>query len=166
MKVQDIIGRLGLQPHPEGGYFKEIYRADESVVADNLPDRYSGARSMSTSIFYLLTADTFSTMHRVKSDEMFHFYLGDPVEQLHLRQDGSSQVIHLGQNLMGDERLQSLVRRGVWQGARLIDGGKYALLGATVAPGFDFADYEEGTKEALCSQYPDMTAMICKLTRR
>ena len=166
MKVQDIIGRLALTPHPEGGFFREVYRAGESIAADHLPPRYSGKRAASTSIFYLLTKETFSTMHRVQSDEIFHFYLGDPVEQLLLHENGTSEVVRLGQNFMDGERLQSLVPHGVWQGATLLGSGEFALLGATVAPGFDFADYEEGTRAELSRQYPLVTEMICKLTRR
>ncbi|HEY7676597.1 MAG TPA: cupin domain-containing protein, partial [Candidatus Methylomirabilis sp.] len=133
---------LGLRPHPaEGGFFVETYRAGEGVPAEALPARYGGARAFSTAIYYLLTPDTFSAMHRLASDEVFHFYLGDPVEMLHLFPDGSGRAVTLGPDLLAGMRPQVVVPRGVWQGSRLAPGGRLALLGTTVAPGFDLADY-------------------------
>ncbi len=107
-----------------------------------LPSRYGGARAAGTAIYYLLTPDTFSAMHRLASDEIFHFYLGDPVEMLHLHPDGTHQVLVIGPDLEAGQRPQVIVPRHTWQGARLIPGGRYALLGTTVAPAFDYTDYE------------------------
>lgn len=166
LSVEELIESLKLQPHPEGGFYREIYRADEAVDAVALPSRYGAARCSSTSIYYLLTADTFSTMHTVKSDEMLHFYMGDPVEQLRLFPDGRSEVVILGQNIRSGQHIQSLAPRAVWQGSRLVPGGKYALLGCTVAPGFDFADYEEGECTPLTKAFPQHASLIYALTRR
>ncbi len=164
--ANEIIRLLGLIPHPEGGFFKEIYRSQESISRDALPERYNGQRAICTSIFYLLTPNTFSTMHKVRSDELFHFYLGDRVEQLRLYQNGSSEIVYLGQDIAAGDQIQSAVPAGVWQGARLAPGSKFALLGATVAPGFDFDDYEEGTRKELSQAFPEVAGLIECLTRR
>jgi predicted cupin superfamily sugar epimerase len=161
-----VISALRLQPHPrEGGYFVETYRSQEELPSGALPTRYPGPRSVSTAIYYLLTPETFSEMHRLRSDEVFHFYLGSPVEMLHLWPDGSGQVVTLGTDLAADMRPQVVVPRGVWQGARLRPGGDFALLGTTVAPGFDYADYEAGDRDVLVKAYPAFRESIEALTR-
>ena len=165
MNADELIRLLKLKPHPEGGYFAETYRAAEALAAAALPPRYHGARALSTAIYYLLTDDSFSAMHRLKSDEVFHFYLGDPVEMLLLPPSGSGQVTSLGNDLSRGALPQLVVPAGVWQGARLKPGGRFALLGCTVAPGFDFADFEVGPREALTRLYPDFADLISRLTR-
>jgi uncharacterized protein len=120
---------------------------------------------MATAIYYLLTPDNFSTLHRLRGDEIFHFYLGDPVEMLELRADGVGGTVILGQDIEAGEQLQHVVPAGVWQGARLIAGGKFALLGTTVSPGFDYADYETGRREELTAQYAGFRDKIEALTR-
>jgi uncharacterized protein len=162
----EIIARLGLQPLPaEGGYFVETYRSSERLLAGLLPHRSHGERSLSTAIYYLLTPDTFSAMHRLPGDELYHFYLGDPVEMLQLREDGLGEKIVLGTDLESGMRPQVLVRGGVWQGSRLVPGGRLALLGTTMAPGFEFADYTPGQREVLLQQYPVFDSLIRALTR-
>jgi predicted cupin superfamily sugar epimerase len=164
--VEQIKRLLKLEPHPEeGGYFIETYRSDESVPADALPDRYGADRACGSAIYYLLTPETFSAMHRLRSDEVFHFYLGDPVEMLHLWPDGSGQVITMGPDVLGGMRLQVIVPRGVWQGTRLLPGGRFALLGTTVAPAFEYADYEPGEREVLVEAYPEFREWVIALTR-
>ena len=166
LSAEEIIRRLNLKPLPmEGGYFRETYRSDETISRSVLPLRFGGDRSFSTAIYYLLTADTFSALHRVPSDELFHFYLGDPVDMLQLHPDGSSAVIMLGHDLAGERQLQVVVPQLVWQGSFLREGGRWALLGTTVAPGFDFEDFEEGEREQLIRQYPDRAKLIAQLTR-
>lgn len=161
MDAASIISLLGLEPHPEeGGWFGEIYRAPEAIAAAGLPDRYGDARTTGTAIYYLLTPDTFSAMHRLKSDEIFHFYLGDPVEQVLLFPDGASEIHMIGPDLASGARPVSIVPQGVWQGARLAAGGRFALLGCTVSPGFEYADYEHGDGAALAGQYPAQAEMI------
>jgi uncharacterized protein len=161
LDAEYLIGALGLSPHLEGGYFAETYRSDERT---KVGDRYSAPRSLSTAIYYLLAPKTCSRMHRLKSDEIYHFYLGDPVTMVNLHPDGSSDLVMLGQEILNGQRLQHTVPRGVWQGARLADGGDFALLGTTVAPGFDYADYESGARNDLIEDYPDMRDMIVRLT--
>jgi predicted cupin superfamily sugar epimerase len=145
-----VIETLGLRPHPsEGGYFIETYRCNDFLDVPGL-----GRRSVSTAIYYLLTPDTCSAMHRLASDEVFHFYLGDPVEMLLLRPDGGHETVILGNDIASGHKPQFVVPRGVWQGSRLLPGGEFALLGTTVAPGFDFADYEHGNRSDLVARYP------------
>jgi len=163
--IDEIKTMLALQPHPEGGYFAETYRAGESIPSTTLPSRYSSARSHGTAIYYLLTPDTCSTLHRLKSDEIFHFYLGDPVEMLQLHPDGTGERLTLGTELLQGMQPQVLVPQGVWQGARLIPGGDFALLGCTVAPGFSYEDFEVGGRENLLAAYPEFKTLIRALTR-
>ncbi|MCW5773167.1 MAG: cupin domain-containing protein [Rhodospirillaceae bacterium] len=161
--VAALIDRLGLAPHPrEGGYFRETYRADETAAPGAA--RYAGPRAASTAIYYLLTPSTVSALHRLASDEVFHFYAGDPVEQLRLHPDGRGEVVAIGNDLAQGLWPQTMVPRGVWQGARLARGGRFALLGCTVAPGFDYADYEGGQRAALAAAYPQFRGLIEALT--
>jgi len=150
----------------EGGYFAETYRSPETIAPECLPGPPRGARSLLTCIYYLLEPDTFSELHRLASDEIFHFYLGDPVEMLQLWPDGSSRQMLLGTDLEAGMAPQLVVPRGVWQGTRLVRGGRCALLGCTVSPGFEYDDYEAGSQVELCRQYPTQAEMIAALTRR
>jgi len=166
LTVEALRALLGLTPHPvEGGYFVETYRSAELLPGAALPSRYAGARALGTAIYYLLTPETFSAMHRLASDEIFHFYVGDPVEMLQLWPDGSHRVVVIGPDLEAGERPQVIVPRGIWQGARLRPGGRLALLGTTVAPGFDYADYETGRRADLLASHPGAQALITALTR-
>ena len=165
MNVEEIIRLLDLKPLPEeGGYYKETYRSDEMIPHESLPGRYIGAKSFSTAIYYLLTPEICSSIHRVPSEEIFHFYFGDPVTMLQLFPDGASEVVTIGADLALGQRPQVIVPRGVWQGACLDEGGQFALMGTTVAPGFDFSDYENGLRAPLLDKYPDRKEMIIKLT--
>ena len=123
-----------------------------------------GVRAQGTAIYYLLEAGSFSEMHVLASDEIFHFYLGDPVEMLQLYPDGRSAVFTLGPDLAAGQHVQLVVPAGVWQGTRLVDGGKVALLGCTVTPGFDFADYRSGSYAELAAKWPAEAERIRKLT--
>ena len=161
MTAEEIKTLLKLEPHPvEGGWFRRTYTSAGSV---ELP---RGVRAQGTAIYYLLEAGTFSEMHVLASDEIFHFYLGDPVEMLHLLPDGRSAVLTLGPDLAAGQQVQMLVPAGVWQGTRLVEGGKVALLGCTVTPGFDFADYRSGSYAELAAKWPAEAERIRKLTRR
>ncbi len=166
MTADEIKHVLNLVPHPEGGSYTQTYKAAESIPARTLGNQYDGARAASTAIYYLLEPGTFSEMHRLRSDEIFHFYLGDPVEMLQLWPDLSSRIVQLGADLAAAQRPQVVVPKNVWQGSRLIPGGHFALLGCTVAPGFEFADYESGQRQALTSAYPGQRDLITVLTRR
>ena len=130
-----------------------------------LPKRYGAPRLFGCAIYYMLTPDTFSEMHRLKSDELYHFYLGDPVEMLQLSPNRKGKIITIGNDLLAGMYPQTLVPYAVWQGSRLAPGGRYALLGCTAAPGFDFADYEPGKRDELARQYPEFGELIAELTR-
>lgn len=162
--VEDIIRILNLQKHPtEGGYFIETFRSKETVS-----DERRGRRSYSSAIYYLLTskADSFSEMHRLGSDEVYHFYLGDPVEMLHLYPDGVGKQVILGTDLKAGMYPQVMVPTGVWQGARLAPGGKFALMGTTMAPGFEYWDYKSGSRKELINLFPGCEELITTLTRK
>jgi predicted cupin superfamily sugar epimerase len=165
LSAEEIIQCLQLEPHPcEGGFFRETYRSRLSIPASALPSEYSSGRSASTAIYYLLTPGTFSEMHRLPTDEVFHFYLGDSVEMLQLHPDGRGEVICLGSDLAAGERPQVLAPGGTWQGSRLMPGGRWALLGTTVAPGFEFADYTSGRRSELVATFPGFAELITALT--
>ena len=157
---------LGLRPHPiEGGYFAETYRSEQKLPADLLGPAYLSERLLATAIFYMLTPDTFSAMHKLPGDELFHFYLGDPIEMLQIAPSGSGQRFLLGHDLERGMRLQHNVPGEHWQGSRLVSGGRFALLGTTMSPGFDYADYITGDRAKLCAQFPAHAEMIAALTR-
>jgi predicted cupin superfamily sugar epimerase len=158
--ASEIKTLLNLEPHPiEGGSFRRTYTSNHAL---ELP---RGVRPAGTAIYYLLEPSTFSEMHILDSDEMFHFYLGDPVEMLQLYPDGRSAVFTLGQDLEAGQQVQLVVPAGVWQGTRLLDDGQVALLGCTVTPGFDFADYRSGSYGELAEKWPTEAERIRALTR-
>jgi uncharacterized protein len=160
MTAAEVKALLNLAPHPiEGGYFRRTYTSPGTV---DLP---RGTRATSTAIYYLLEPGTFSEMHVLDSDEMFHFCLGDPVEMLQLHPNGHSVLFTLGADIAAGQHVQLTVPAGVWQGTRLIGDGKAALLGCTVTPGFDFADYRNASAEELIAKWPDQAERIRVLTR-
>lgn len=160
LTVQKIIKILKLKPLPqEGGLYRETYRSALKVVCGP-----GAKRSLGTSIYYLITPDRFSAMHLVCSDEIFHFYLGDPVEMLLLYPGGRSRKVILGPDIEKGQHPQFLVPKNVWQGSRLVKGGRFALLGTTVFPGFDFADYRQGSRKELLKLYPRCKQAITALT--
>lgn len=160
LSAHEIKQLLQLDPHPiEGGWFRQSYASSLSIPAPQ------GTRAAATAIYYLLESGVFSEMHQLASDEVFHFYLGDPVEMLQLWADGSSRILRMGQDLAAGEQLQVVVPAGVWQGTRLVDGGQLALLGCTVSPGFDYADYARASAEELIAQWPAEAERIRALTR-
>jgi predicted cupin superfamily sugar epimerase len=160
MTAAEIKELLRLEPHPiEGGHFRQTYVSAETVTLGR------GERAAGTAIYYLLEEGAFSEMHVLKSDEVFHFYLGDPVEMLQLYPDGGSAVFVLGPDLAAGQHVQLVVPAGVWQGTRLVEGGKVALLGCTVSPGFDYADYRGGSFAELVGRWPERKEQIRSLTR-
>lgn len=166
MTADDVIRLLALQPHPvEGGFFRETYRAAGTLPATALPD-HAGPRSASTAIYYLLKPGHVSELHVLPGDEVFHFYLGSPVRMLQLWPDGSGREVVIGPDLAAGQSPQVVVPGGVWQGTRLVEGGAWALLGCTVAPGFDYADYRGGTRAELTAKWPAFAAEITRLTPR
>jgi uncharacterized protein len=165
-RAGEIIRLLHLQPLPrEGGWYRETYRSSLQLPANILAPRYSAAHSAGTAIYYLLTPDTFSALHRLPTDEVFHFYLGDPVEMLQLgpTPGDRGRIITLGSDILAGQQVQTVVSAGVWQGSVLRAGGAFALMGTTMAPGFDFADYEAADGDALIAAFPDFAQRITRL---
>jgi predicted cupin superfamily sugar epimerase len=153
-----MIAALGLRAHPEGGFFRETFRAPLTVGAPQ------GLRAASTAIYFLLPAGHFSALHRVRSDEVWHHYAGDRVELHVLSEDGAHAVTLLGSDVAGGERPQCVVPAGVWQAA-VASGKRFALCGCTVAPGFDFADFEMPARDELVKTFPRLREIVEKLTR-
>lgn len=167
LTAEGVKRSLGLVPHPrEGGWYVRSWESAEMLAAGTFVDaRYDGPRHASTAIYYLLEPGTFSEMHRLKSDKIFHHYLGGPMEMLQLHEDGSSLRVVIGKDLDASERPQWAVPRGVWQGSRLLREEGFALLGCTVTPGFEFADYEQGERDELSARWPEWAELIARLTR-
>ena len=158
------IEKLKLEKHPEGGYFKEVYRSEELLEKNNLPSRYSGDRNIATSIYFLLKDDEFSSFHRIQSDETWHFYAGSTLELFVLENNGNLAHFLLGQDLEAGEHLQITIPRNHWFGARVVDKTSYSLLGCTVAPGFHFNDFELADRTKLTQEFPEQVKIIRELT--
>ena len=164
-KAEYYISKLQLKPHPEGGYFKEVYRSGEIFEAEHLPGRYIGNRAFSTSIYFLLEGGQVSNFHRIKSDELWHFYDGSAVKIYVIEEDGVMRYTSLGSNLEEGEALQAVIKKNSWFAAELKDKNSFSLIGCTVSPGFDFDDFELGSRESLLKQFPDYSEVIKKLTK-
>jgi predicted cupin superfamily sugar epimerase len=161
MTANEIKQLLRLEPHPcEGGSFRQTYVSNLRCQAPQ------GERAAGTAIYYLLETGTFSEMHVLSSDEVFHFYLGDPVEMLQLWPSGEAKVVRLGSDLAAGEQVQVAVPAGVWQGTQLVGAGQVALLGCTVTPGFEYADYRSGAFAELAERWPGEIERLRALTRR
>jgi uncharacterized protein len=159
-----LIRHFRLEPLPiEGGYFRQTWSSDDLV---SIPG-YDAPRPAGTAIYYLLTSDpdSFSALHRLATDEIYHFYLGDPVEMLLLSEGAPCRRIILGPDLPGGQHVQYVVPRSVWQGSRLLPGGRCALLGTTMAPGFDARDFTLGRRPELLLRFPEYADPIRELTR-
>ncbi len=164
--AEELIRCLNLEPLPrEGGWFRETYRSSLHFPADVLAPRYRSARCAGTAIYYLLTPDTFSALHRLPTEEIYHFYLGDPVEMLQLGPNPTDggRIVMLGSDLLAGKQVQTVVPAGVWQGSMLCEGGAFALMGTTVAPGFDFDDYEPADRDSLLGSFPHLADRINRL---
>lgn len=164
MTASDYVRLLNLQPHPEGGYFAETYRASETLAAHALPTRFGGARAFSTAIYFLLESHHVSALHRIQADEVWHFYAGGPLEVFVIKPDATLTVIRLGSDPGRGEVFQTMVPAGCWFGSRPAPGSAYSLVGCTVAPGFDFADFEMADRNALLAEFPQHTDTIRMLT--
>ena len=159
------IERLALLPHPEGGHYRESYRATERIPGPALPGRYGGARVSSTAIYFLLRAGEVSALHRIRSDELWHFYAGGPLAVSVIDQEGTRRDLTLGPDPDAGQLFQAMVPAGAWFGAAVCPGTAYALVGCTVAPGFEFADFELADRSALTRRYPQHAALIERLAR-
>lgn len=158
--AQFWIRHLNLLKHPEGGYFREVYRSDEFVQKKGLPVRYSSFRSFSTSIYFLLKSNQFSAFHRIKSDETWHFYEGSPLVIYIILQNGKLISVNLGQNPENKEIFQFTIPKGSWFAAHPVYADTFSLIGCTVAPGFDFDDFEMGKKSELLLKFPKHASII------
>lgn len=163
--IDTLIEKLDLQPHPEGGYFRETYRSSGQIDSTNLPMDISGTRNYATCIYFLLTSDNFSAFHKIKQDEIWHFYNGAPISLHILDQKGGYQKHLVGANLENGEMPQVVVKAGDWFSSEVESMNTYALAGCTVSPGFDFKDFEMASREALIEAYPEQTELIIRLTR-
>jgi hypothetical protein len=170
MTAAHYIHSLSLQPHPEGGYFAETYRSAETIAQSGLPPRFDGDRSFGTAIYFLLESHHISALHRIQADEIWHFYAGDPLEVFVIQPSGALTTIRLGNNIAGGEVFQAVVPAGCWFGSKpvvdstIVDSAGFSLVGCTVAPGFDFADFEMADRFALLNEFPQHKTMIERLT--
>ncbi len=160
---QEVIEKLRLLPHPEGGYYKELYRSHEEIDAVHLPTRYGGNRSFYTSIYFLLTKDDISKFHKIQSDEIWHFYMGDPLELYVINREGKLTIQKLGLDLNNDEKPQIMIKKDCWFAAK-ISGEDYTLVGCSVSPGFDFNDFMLAKREKLVDEYPHLRTIIEEFT--
>ncbi|PKL39790.1 MAG: hypothetical protein CVV44_06095 [Spirochaetae bacterium HGW-Spirochaetae-1] len=166
MEWRDIVENLGLVRHPEGGYYREIYRSDETIAGEALPSRYSGSRAFGTSIYFLLPSAEYSHFHRLKSDEIWHFYSGSPLVVHCIDEKGVYAAHRLGGCMTEEESFQVVIRKNTWFAAEVVDESGYALMGCSVMPGFDFSDFELGDREFLLARYPHHGELIARLTLR
>ncbi len=161
-KAKHYIQKLQLKKHPEGGYFKEIYRGGEMILVDP-PDRRL-KRNYSTSIYFLLEGKQVSKFHRLKSDEIWHFYDGSPIKIYIIDEKGKLSENILGKRINDDVVFQTVIRKNNWFAAELVNKKTFSLVGCTVSPGFDFSDFEFGDKEQLSNQFPKLKELIERLT--
>jgi predicted cupin superfamily sugar epimerase len=164
--ITELVERFQLLPHPEGGYYKEMYRSGELIKKESLPDRFSGQRYFSTAIYFLLEQGNFSAFHRIQSDECWHFYAGQTLHVHVIHPDGQYELFRLGNNIAAGETFQAIVPAGCWFASETVPGGVFSFVGCTVAPGFDFADFELAERKALSAQFPQQSELIMRLCRQ
>ena len=160
-----LIKQYQLQSHPEGGWYKETYKSTEQIAQGALPQRFYGSRAFSTAIYFLLEQGNFSAFHRIKSDECWHFYAGDPLLVYVLQQDGVLQIIELGNDISTGQVFQYVVPANSWFASRPAPSAAFSFVGCTVAPGFDFADFELADAYVLAAAFPQHRAIIQELCR-
>jgi uncharacterized protein len=165
LRAQDLIDKFQLAPHPEGGFYRETYRAPMILPKEGLPSGFKGQRSASTAIYFLLQPGMFSAFHRIQSDELWHFYAGHPLLVHVIEKLGEYSQIELGPDYEAGQVFQASVAAGCWFGSELKPGGQLALVGCTVAPGFDFEDFEIASRRELTGMYPQHRELIHRLTR-
>ncbi len=163
--IQELIKKYDLEPHPEGGWYKETYKSKEAILSNALPVRFSGDRAFSTAIYFLLEAGNFSAFHRIKSDECWHFYTGDPLLVYVIMPDGKMEIIRLGSDFTNGELFQYVVPANCWFASRPAPKSSFSFVGCTVSPGFDFADFELASAAELSKIYPMHRGIITALCR-
>ena len=165
-KTKQIVEKLNLLPHPEGGYYKEVYRSDEQIKSESLPNRFGGNRNFCTSIYFLLEGEDKSHFHKIKSDEIWHFYSGTTIILHLIDSEGIHKCVKVGNNIEKDEMPQGVVPYGVWFAAEVEDKTSFALVGCTVSPGFDFNDFELAERENLLRMFPNHSEVIRRFTKQ
>lgn len=165
MSAPYFIEGLRLQPHPEGGYFRETYRSEGSIPQSVLPPRFSGPRAYATSIYFLIERHSFSAFHRIASDEAWHFYAGGGLQVHVIHPDGRYECIRLGPDIQSGAVFQAVVPAGAWFASECTPDADFSLVGCTVAPGFDFQDFELAKAEILSKQFPEHEELILRLCR-
>lgn len=163
--LNEIIKTLELKPHPEGGYFKETYRSTGEIKKDSLDPSFNGKRNYSTCIYFLLTSNKFSAFHRIKQDEIWHFYDGSAIRLHVISKTGNYEEYIIGRDFSNNEAPQLIIPGGCWFAAEVINKGDYALVGCTVSPGFSFEDFELKPRKELIALFPEQKEIITKLTR-
>ena len=162
--IKNTVKLLDLKPHPEGGYFKETYRSAGEIQSESLDPSYKGNRSYSTCIYFLLTSDNFSAFHRIKQDEIWHFYEGSPIRLHMISETGVHSEHIIGKDLTKGERPQFVVPGGCWFASEVVNDHSYSLTGCTVSPGFSFEDFELKSRKELTDLFPHLKSIIAKLT--
>ncbi|MUP44840.1 cupin domain-containing protein [Gramella sp. BOM4] len=163
--TQEIIEKLDLKPHPEGGFFRETYRSKGEIAAAGLNSNYYSSRNYSTCIYFLLTSEKFSAFHRIKQDEIWHFYDGATIELHIISESGVLDSIKIGRDIFNGQTPQVIVPGGSWFAAEVSSKDSHSLVGCTVAPGFDFSDFELADRTRLISEFPQHEDLIRKFTR-
>ena len=165
MLKSKLIDSYKLQPHPEGGYFKETYRSEGKIISSDSLDQFPNNRNYSTAIYFLIEKNNFSALHRIKSDEVWHFYEGDTLEVIEIDLEGKLIRTEVGRELDKGQAFQYMVKAGHWFGSRVLNGGDFSFVGCTVAPGFDFKDFELANRAELIKLFPQHKDIIVELTR-
>jgi len=164
-KAEELIHFFNLQPHQEGGWYRKTYKASEKIKKDALPERFSGDRFFSTAIYYLLEKGNFSAFHKIKSDECWHFYDGDPLEIFMLEPGGKLKKVLLGKSFEAGQVFQFVVPAGCWFASCPAAGSEYCFAGCTVSPGFEFEDFELADAKELVEIYPKHKKLIEEMCR-
>jgi predicted cupin superfamily sugar epimerase len=165
MTVETLVKELDLLPHPEGGYYKETYRSEGTIAQACLSSDFSGERNMATGIYFLIEKENFSALHKIKSDETWHFYYGDALEVIEINEQGDLIITKIGSNILKGETFQYTVKANTWFGSRVSANGNFSLVGCTVYPGFDFNDFELAKRDDLIKLFPKHQTIITELTR-
>ncbi|MEP1306813.1 MAG: cupin domain-containing protein [Balneola sp.] len=164
-RIEELINTLDLQKHPEGGFYKETYRSEGIIQQSCLPSSFLGDRNYCTGIYFLLTSDNFSAFHRIKQDEMWHFYEGSPLIVHMIDQQGNYSFQKIGLDLEDEQVPQFVVPKGIWFASEVHEPNSYSFVGCTVSPGFDFADFELAERNSLVAKFPACSEIINQLCR-
>lgn len=164
-RIAQLIEQFSLLPHPEGGYFRENYRSSGEIKSTSLDSNYKGSRNYSTAIYFLLSSDTFSAFHKINQDEIWHFYEGSPIRLFTISEKGELAEHLIGSDFNKGQLPQLVVPGNHWFAAEILDPNSYAFVGCTVAPGFDFADFELADRKLLSEEFPQHSGLIHRLTR-